>query len=67
MSVKSFHILGYKAFPPIFPTIPLERTPQTIARVNRHRTKPEDTTPIALSLIWKYQFGNGFMHLYVMG
>ena len=52
MSVKSFHILGYKAFPPIFPTIPLERTPQTIARVNRHRTKPEDTTPIALSFIW---------------
>ena len=37
---------------PIFPTIPLERTPQTIARMNKYRANPEDTTPIALSLIW---------------
>ena len=37
---------------PIFPTVPLERTPQNIARVSKYRAKPEDTTPIALSFIW---------------
>ena len=42
----------HQIFSPFFPTIPLERTPQTIARISKYRAKPEDTTPIALSFIW---------------
>ena len=51
-SINSSTVLYSSDIFAIFPTIPLERTPQTIERMSKYRTKPEDTTPIALSLIW---------------